>query len=61
LAGKGSNVEWAVRQLEKNFIPGLGIDQKKIIVSLFDIDTKPYPQYFACVTWHYLDSGDPST
>ena len=59
LAGKGSNVEWSVRQLENNFIPGLGIDEKKIIVSLFDIDTKPYPQYFACVTWHYLDSKDP--
>ena len=58
LAGKGSNIEWCVRELQKDFIPGLGINSGNIMVSLFDIDTKPYPQYFACVTWHYLDSGD---
>lgn len=58
LAGKGSNVEWCVRELEKKFIPELGIDRENIIVSFFDIDTKPYPYYFACAAWHFLESND---
>jgi len=58
LAGKGANVEWSVKELQKSFFPKLPIDTKNIIVSLFDIDTKPYPGYFACVTWHYLNEAD---
>ena len=30
-----------------------------MLVSAFDIDTVVYPQYFACLTWHYLTAERP--
>lgn len=58
LQGKGANVNWAIGRMREKYLPGLGIPAEKIIVSLFDIDTKPYPQYFSCLTWYYLDTPD---
>lgn len=58
LAGKGANVNWALNDAAKKNLPGLDIARENIIVSLFDIDTKPYPRYFSCLTWHYLNDAD---
>jgi cellulose synthase/poly-beta-1,6-N-acetylglucosamine synthase-like glycosyltransferase len=53
IGGKGSNVAWAGKEIKK-MVDELKIPYKNILVSAFDIDTKVYPQYFSCVTWHYL-------
>jgi len=58
LQGKGANVSWAFKEVKSKFLPGIDIPEENIIVSLFDIDTKPYPQYFSCLAWHYLDAPD---
>ena len=58
LQGKGANVSWAINEAKKNFFPKINIPSENIVVSLFDIDTKPYPEYFSCLTWHYLNAPD---
>ena len=58
ISGKGSNVAWAGKEVKK-FIDGLKISYENILVSTFDIDTKVFPQYFACLTWYYLTEKDP--
>lgn len=59
LAGKGSNETWAGRMAKKEIIDALKIPYENIVVSSFDIDTQVYPQYFACLTYHYLTCKDP--
>ncbi len=59
IAGKGSNVAWAKKQVKEKIIEPLKIPYQDIIVSCFDIDTRPYPQYFACLTYHYLTAKKP--
>ncbi|PIZ89661.1 MAG: hypothetical protein COX89_00300, partial [Candidatus Nealsonbacteria bacterium CG_4_10_14_0_2_um_filter_37_10] len=58
VVGRGSNLAWAVGQA-KELIDKLAIPQENIIVSGFDIDTRPAPQYFACLTYHYLTAKNP--
>ena len=58
VVGRGSNLAWAVGQA-KELIDKLAILQENIIVSGFDIDTRPHPQYFACLTYHYLTAKNP--
>jgi hypothetical protein len=58
LQGKGANVNWAINVAKEKLLPGLGIPLENIAASLFDIDTKPYPDYFACLAWYYLDAPD---
>lgn len=58
IAGKGSNVAWAGKEAKK-LVDKLEISYKNILVSSFDIDTKVYPQYFSCLTWHYLTEKNP--
>ncbi len=59
IAGKGSNVAWAAREAKGKIIEPLKIPSENIIVSSFDIDTRPYPQYFACLTFCYLTTKKP--
>jgi len=59
IAGKGSNVSWAIKKVKESIIDKTSIPFKNIIVSNFDIDTRPYPQYFAILTWYYLALKDP--
>jgi len=58
IGGKGSNVAWAGKEAQK-LIDKLAIPYNNILVSTFDIDTKVYPQYFSCLTWHYLTEKNP--
>jgi cellulose synthase/poly-beta-1,6-N-acetylglucosamine synthase-like glycosyltransferase len=60
LAGKGSNATWAAKQVKKEIIDPLKIPYQNINVSCFDIDTQVYPQYFACLTYHYLTAEKPT-
>ncbi len=59
IAGKGSNQAWAIKEVKEKIINPLKIPYQNIIVSSFDIDTRPYPQYFACLTFHYLTTKNP--
>ena len=59
IAGKGSNEAWAVKEAKEKIIVPLKIAPENIIVSAFDIDTRPYPQYFANLTWNFLNAKKP--
>ena len=59
VAGKGSNLAWAVKEAKEKIIDPLKIPHQNIIVSSFDVDTRVYPQYFACLAFHYLKAKKP--
>lgn len=60
IKGKGSNTAWAIKAAKEKIIEPLKIKKEDIIVSTFDIDTKPYPQYFSCLTFYYLTIKHPN-
>ena len=59
IAGKGSNVVWATKEVKGKVLDKFKIPLEKVIISNFDIDTRPYSQYFACLTYHYLTAENP--
>lgn len=59
IAGKGSNTAWAIKKAKELIIDKLSLSYENVIVSNFDIDTRPYRQYFAVLTWHYLTTENP--
>lgn len=59
VAGKGSNTAYAGR-IAKGIIDELRLPYEKIVVSSFDVDTVVHPQYFACLTYHYLTVPNPT-
>lgn len=59
LIAHGSNDTWAAKQAQKLVINPLAIPYENIIVSSFDVDTRAFPKYFSCLTWHYLTSQSP--
>ncbi len=60
IAGKGSNVAYAGKKAQSQIVDFLKIPHENILVSTFDVDTKVYPQYFSCLTWHYLTQKNPT-
>jgi hypothetical protein len=58
LPGKGSNVNYMERNLQRE-LDALGLDYGKVIVSCFDIETLPHPQYFSYLTYKYLTHPNP--
>jgi len=60
IAGKGSNETWAARKAKQEIIDSLKIPYERIIFSSFDVDTCVFPQYFSCLTYHYLTAEKPS-
>lgn len=59
MPGKGSNERWAGLWIKDNFIDPKIIPYENIIVSSLDADTVVYPQYFACLAYHYLTCEKP--
>jgi len=59
IKGKGSNVSWALQRAKEKIVRPLKLRAEDILVSSFDIDTKPYPQYFSCLAFHYLTAEKP--
>lgn len=58
LAGKGANINWAGHRAQE-YIDKLGLKYEDIIVSSFDVDSCPHPDYFALLTYTYLTIPDP--
>ena len=58
-AGKGSNEAWAGQQAKQHIIDKMSISYERVVVSVFDIDTIVPPDFFACLTCHYLTAQNP--
>jgi cellulose synthase/poly-beta-1,6-N-acetylglucosamine synthase-like glycosyltransferase len=59
IPGKGSNEAWAAARAKEMIIDPTGIDYKKILVSVFDVDTQIFPEYFGRLTYVFLTAPDP--
>ncbi len=59
IAGKGSNIAYAAREAERRILDAHHISYDDVLVSAFDIDTVVYPDYFLCLTWHFLTAEKP--
>lgn len=57
IGGKGSNLHNAGQEVKK-YVDQNGIPYNRIIVSTFDCDTQPSPEYFAYLTKKYLETPD---
>jgi cellulose synthase/poly-beta-1,6-N-acetylglucosamine synthase-like glycosyltransferase len=60
MPGKGSNIAHAAEEARLKILEPRGLDQEKVLVSAFDIDTVAGPAYFSCLTWHFLGDPDPT-
>lgn len=59
IPGKGSNISFAAEEARRFILDRERIPYESVIVSAFDVDTVAYPQYFLCLTWHFLTEPDP--
>lgn len=59
IPGKGANETWAAREAERLLLKPLGIPAERVLVSVFDIDTQVFPEYFGRLTHAFLNSPDP--
>lgn len=59
MAGKGSNISYSAEEARKKILDANNIKYDDVIVSAFDIDTVVYPEYFNCLTWHFLTTENP--
>lgn len=59
MAGKGSNATWAAEQVRTQVLDPHGIRYNHTLVSIFDIDTVVYPDYFNCLVWHFMTAPRP--
>jgi cellulose synthase/poly-beta-1,6-N-acetylglucosamine synthase-like glycosyltransferase len=59
LKGKGANQAWAASALKRDYVDKNKLDYDKILVSVFDIDTVIYPDYFYNLTYKFLTVPNP--
>lgn len=59
IPGKGANETWAAREAERLLLRPEGLAAENIMVSVFDIDTHVFPEYFGRLTHAFLTSPDP--
>jgi len=60
IPGKGSNETWATRRAIEELVKPRGIPFSNVLVSVFDIDTRPGPDYFGILTYRFLTAEYPS-
>lgn len=56
--GKGGNVTWAGRQLQK-YLEKEKIDPLRVIVTTLDSDNRPHALYLSALTYTYCSTEDP--
>lgn len=56
LVGKGGNINFAGRELQK-YLEAEKIDPDRVIVTTLDADNRPDPSYFAYVAYEYIIAG----
>lgn len=59
IRGKGPNITFAAEKARVEVLDPNKINYSDVIVSAFDVDTVVWPQYFLCLTWHFLTTEDP--
>lgn len=59
IKGKGPNITYAAESAKKEVVDANNIPYEDILVSAFDIDTVILPDYFLCLTWHFLTTENP--
>lgn len=59
MAGKGSNAAYAAEAVRTKVLDPHGIRYNHTLVSIFDIDTVLYPDYFNCLVWHFMTAERP--
>ncbi|OIP77185.1 MAG: hypothetical protein AUK16_02375 [Parcubacteria group bacterium CG2_30_44_11] len=59
MAGKGSNAAYAIEEARVQLLDAHGIRYNHTLVSIFDIDTVLYPDYFNCLIWHFMTAARP--
>lgn len=59
IAGKGSNTHWALHRVKERIIDREQIPHRDILVSIFDVDTVVFPNYFNCLVWHFMTALHP--
>lgn len=59
LAGKGSNEAWAAEHALQQIIRPQQIPVERVLVSVFDVDTQVFPQYFGRLTHAFLHTEKP--
>ncbi len=58
IPGKGSNMHY-IGKKSAEYFKELGIDYSRVIISMFDIETWPDPDYFNALTYYYLSHDRP--
>jgi hypothetical protein len=59
IPGKGSNETHAAKQVKEKIIDARAIPYEDIVVSVFDIDTRPGNEYFSILSYNFLTAKDP--
>lgn len=59
LAGKAANLTSTAKKV-KEYLDERSIPYENVLVSSFDSDTVPHPEYFACLTYHFLSQENPT-
>jgi cellulose synthase/poly-beta-1,6-N-acetylglucosamine synthase-like glycosyltransferase len=57
MAGKGSNITFAGKQMQK-WLDEKGIKYKNVIVTTLDADNRPHPTYFDYLTYEFVVNED---
>ena len=56
IPGKGSNETWAALRAKEALLDPLAIPPDRILVSVFDVDTQVFPDYFARLAYVFITS-----
>lgn len=59
MAGKGSNSSFAAEKARQEMLNPMKLKYEDVLVSIFDIDTVVYPDYFNCLVWHFMTAERP--
>lgn len=58
LPGKGANETWGVKQAKEILIDQKGIPREDVIVSVFDVDTQIFSEYFGRLAHAFLNANN---